>query len=192
MISQSFKRICDYTIESIEASEVLRKGGFIAQSMVIIYSTIDTLGYLESENSDKATGTTFKKWCENYILNNPKCNKYFPGSDEDLWSARCGVLHTHSPISDLVKKQKAKPVAYIQSEVSFKELHTQDTYKKLVDSGRVPLVHEGFVIVLVEGINQFIVDFDAKLKSQKSDFYVNKVNKLLSTGIFQFEPVTSS
>ena len=58
-------------------------------ALALIYSSIDVLGSLQSE-SGYATKTSFKNWVNDYLS-----RVYtFPCNDEDLYCARCGILHT--------------------------------------------------------------------------------------------------
>jgi hypothetical protein len=56
---------------------------------MLIYSSIDILGSLMNLDSF-ASAESFKTWTEDYLL----LNGSFAFSKEDLWGARCGILHT--------------------------------------------------------------------------------------------------
>ncbi len=78
-------------------------------ALVMLYAAIDIIGSLlrpESETDTK--GAYFKKWVNEYML--VQSNVRF--SAEDLWGARCGLLHTHSPSSMLSRKGAARQLQY--------------------------------------------------------------------------------
>src|ERR1700682_2492170 len=90
-------------IEICLASECLVSG------VALIFSGIDSLAALtrpvEAQNTSRSV---FIKWVETHLL---------PGSGLtctalDLYTARCGVLHTHAAESDLQRQGEAKPLVY--------------------------------------------------------------------------------
>lgn len=105
----------NYNIEKyfnsvVEAVDLLHQKMLLSQALTIIYSSIDACGLLNAPDlQEKSTGTTFKAWVEKYMLisNTLEC------SADDLWGARCAVLHTHSSISDLSKASKVREIQYI-------------------------------------------------------------------------------
>jgi len=77
--------------------------------LVLIYSTMDMMGWLIHPDGGKpAPGQDFKAWAEEYM----KPGASLGCSAEDLWGARCGILHTGSAESDHSRKGKAAPIAY--------------------------------------------------------------------------------
>jgi hypothetical protein len=81
--------------------------------LALIYSGIDTFGLLAALPAVlDASGDTFKQWCEKYIL--PRIQSIEGGavSATDLWAARCGVLHTSTPLSTLERVGKAHQIWY--------------------------------------------------------------------------------
>jgi hypothetical protein len=82
-------------------------------SLVLIYSGFDTFGLLAAPpNVLDATGDTYKQWCEKYILPRIKSVEGDPVSAVDLWGARCGVLHTSTPLSKLEREGRARQIWY--------------------------------------------------------------------------------
>jgi hypothetical protein len=82
-------------------------------ALTIIYSGIDSFGLLAAppEVLD-ASGTTFKQWCEKYILPRLQSLDGTPVTPVDLWAARCGVLHTSTPLSKLEREGTARQIFY--------------------------------------------------------------------------------
>lgn len=56
---------------------------------MLLYSSIDILGSLQSQDG-YATRDSFKEWVTNYLFR----ERSFPFSEDDLWGARCGIVHT--------------------------------------------------------------------------------------------------
>ena len=82
-------------------------------ALIIIYSGIDSFGFLHaSPGVLDASGNTFKQWCEKYILTRLRGVDGKRISSEDLWAARCGVLHTSTPLSTREREGRARQVFY--------------------------------------------------------------------------------
>jgi hypothetical protein len=75
-------------------------------SLILLYSTIDIMGYIVSE--EKASGTRFKYFIDEFM------SDALPNdiTSVDLWGARCALLHTGTPESDLSKKGNARQILY--------------------------------------------------------------------------------
>lgn len=82
-------------------------------SLVLIYSGFDTFGLLAAAPGTlDASGDSYKQWCEKYILPRIKSVEGDPVTAVDLWGARCGVLHTSTPLSKLEREGKAHQIWY--------------------------------------------------------------------------------
>jgi hypothetical protein len=80
-------------------------------ALTVVYSAIDTFGFLAAPPG--ASGNTFKPWCEKYILTRLQSVDGTPITSEDLWGARCGILHTSTPLSQKELDGKARQVFYL-------------------------------------------------------------------------------
>ena len=82
-------------------------------SLIIIYSGIDALGWLAAPAVVPfATQNTFKQWCEKYILTRLRSPDGGAITSDDLYGARCGILHTSTPLSKSEIKGIARQVFY--------------------------------------------------------------------------------
>jgi DNA processing protein len=105
------------------AISVLLEKKLICPSLIQIYSAIDILGWLISED-DISNRDSFLKWCEKYLMIDPRIQC----SAMDLYGARCGIIHSYNPSSSLSKKDKqtqiakAKQIAYAWGNVSKDDL----------------------------------------------------------------------
>jgi hypothetical protein len=81
--------------------------------VTIIYSGIDSFGLLAAPPGVLyASPNTFKQWSEKYILTRLQSVEGSPITSVDLYAARCGVLHTSTPISKLERDGSARQVFY--------------------------------------------------------------------------------
>lgn len=76
-------------------------------ALMVLYSSIDVLGALDSIDG-VATRDTFVRWADRYMVAEGE-HRY---SSLDLYSARCGLLHTWSPATRLTKAGSAREVVY--------------------------------------------------------------------------------
>lgn len=94
----------------VPAIDLLIEKEYLAPCLTLIYSTIDNLAYLTIEEArDEVNGNDFKKWCNRYIK--------FPGKEQinsdDLWGARCGVIHSLSSESRLSRQGSCNQIGYV-------------------------------------------------------------------------------
>jgi len=81
--------------------------------LTLVYSGIDTLGLLDASLDIKdATRSTFMSWCEKYVVNRFQSVEGHPVAAFDLWAARCGILHTSTPVSKHSRNGKAHEIWY--------------------------------------------------------------------------------
>lgn len=147
---------CDNTQKAIS---LLLENALQSQALIILYSSIDALGLLDSESSKlKSTSTTFRNWVDKYLLIDPKLKC----SSIDLWGARCGILHTFMKESDLSRDAKAKELFYVS------ELHPKvAAYEAAaIDIGKgqiIPLRLEELVRAFYNGVSKFKIDYELKI-----------------------------
>jgi hypothetical protein len=85
--------------------------------LVLLYSGIDVAASLEP-SSGKGVGERFEKWVDRYML---KGNS-LPCTATELYAARCAVVHTYTPDSNLSKAGKARVIAYAYGKADVKKL----------------------------------------------------------------------
>jgi hypothetical protein len=82
-------------------------------ALTVIYSGIDSFGLLAAPPDVlDANRTTYKRWCEKYILPLLRTVEGTAIAAVDLYAARCGVLHTSTPLSSLERECDAHQVFY--------------------------------------------------------------------------------
>lgn len=77
-------------------------------ALVLIYTAIDTVSWVASEDDNQPVGERFQIWVDKWML-----QKYpLPCTAEELYAARCGILHTLTPNSTLTEKKGVKKIVY--------------------------------------------------------------------------------
>src|SRR6266704_3639457 len=95
--------------ELIHAINVLLHAGLLLPSMMMWLATVDILaGLARPSDAAESNGEHFREWVERFLL---------PGSKlkctaEDLWGARCGMLHTYTPVSRRSRSGRVRKVLF--------------------------------------------------------------------------------
>lgn len=81
----------------------------LISAVTLMFSSLDALAALTRPLGQPSTnGAVFKAWITRFI----KPDSSLGCSAEDLWGARCGVLHLYSPDSDLSAQNKVRRIYY--------------------------------------------------------------------------------
>lgn len=97
-----------YTEQTRSGIDLCLGEKLVIPALTLLYSAIDVLGFLRSDQAS-ANRDTFIGWVEAYMVGflNTKGIRGI-----DLYSARCGIIHTGQAPSDLVKSGKAREIWY--------------------------------------------------------------------------------
>lgn len=156
--------------EIVLALELCKNRNLILPALIILYTAIDSVAYLYSENP--SVEKRFTNWVDKFMLKSEK----FSFTSIDLYSARCGILHTLTSTSSLVLERKAKKGIY-----SFGKTN-EDDLKKVI---KPELFKECFFVKLNDLVELFYKGFlefyesifeDTKLKENviiKCEKYYN-------------------
>ena len=127
--------------------------------LILFYSSIDIMASLNRDPAkSKVTRSDFVEWVNRYLL---------PGSELtcsaiDLYAARCGLVHSYSPDSDLSRDLKAKKIYYAHGNKKAIELQTiinKSSHKDIIS------VH---IDQLFEALKVAVERFASALKSNPS------------------------
>ncbi len=89
---------------------------------LLLYTSIDILASLTRPEKNETTNSSFfKDWVATYLL--PELG--VPCSADDLWGARCGLLHTLTAESDMSRSKGAKMLNYIGDDAKAKAMQQQ-------------------------------------------------------------------
>jgi hypothetical protein len=102
-------------------------------ALILIYTAIDTVSWIASADENQPVGKRFQTWVDKWML-----QKYpLPCTAEELYAARCGLLHTLTPYSNLSQKKGVRQIAYALGKAKQKDL--EDSIKILEYSGLVAI-----------------------------------------------------
>jgi uncharacterized protein YqiB (DUF1249 family) len=109
--------ITSFTVETIEVLLGLIKAGNYTQALIILYSAIDTMAW-----TNIPEGNVFKPifcaWVDEYM----NSDETIGCKSIDLYSARCGLVHSYSSESSLSQEGEAREIWYVSSPASKDDL----------------------------------------------------------------------
>jgi hypothetical protein len=83
-------------------------------ALIVLYTGIDIFGaLLRPETELDTAGKYFKQWASDYLL----ANSQLPCTADDLWGARCGLLHTHTADSRESRRGAARQLHYFRGRL---------------------------------------------------------------------------
>ncbi len=101
------EKLRKFITDQIDALKLLHSKRLLMPFLMVLYATIDILGYISDKNDEKEINKRFQAFVKKYM------SEKLPSVDPvDLWGARCGILHKCSPTSNLSEKGKAKEFLY--------------------------------------------------------------------------------
>jgi hypothetical protein len=97
----------------LRAIGTLWDAGLPEAVLTVTYSGIDSFGLLAAPPGVlDANRNTYKQWCEKYIVPRLRTVEGTAITAVDLYAARCGILHTSTPLSSLEREGDAHQVFY--------------------------------------------------------------------------------
>ena len=110
------------TLEMVDAAQQLLDQNKGTPGLVLAYSAIDTLAWLNIR--DRTTGTSpieFRRFADTYLL---PSGLFGTATSVDLYRARCGLLHTRTPESDKSRAGAAKLILYAYGKKTIAQLQS--------------------------------------------------------------------
>ncbi|SHJ79493.1 hypothetical protein SAMN02745165_03205 [Malonomonas rubra DSM 5091] len=135
-------------------------------ALMLIYSGIDSFSWAASMDKSNNGRTRFISWVEKYMLPEKK----LPCTAEDIYSARCAILHTMTSESNLSKAGKAQRVAYCWGAATHEELHAalQKTGEKNIIALHIEDLHQAFRLGMAKFVEESETNEELKKALQES------------------------
>jgi len=171
MDSDIFKNNVDQMLAAID---LCYKNKLFTSCLVLIFSAIDCMSALSrAQDKEYATKGDFINWSTKYIIPNlnNECNAL------ELYSARCGIIHTYTADSKLTKENKARIIYYAWGKEKVEKLRRliEDHSK---DDRYTAIQIEYLINALKKGIEQFLNDihfteFELIVLERANKFFIN-------------------
>ena len=140
--------------------------------LVLVYSLIDILASLcRPSGKNRSTREDFLEWVRTYLL--PIHNHSI--SAEDIYGARCGVLHTYGPDSALRESGACRPIFYALRE------EDESRYQRQLEESGVDALVLHFGVFLVE-VRSAIRKFKESVEQDPG--LAERVYRRAKTGLF--------
>ncbi len=140
---------------------------FIIPALILIYSAIDSISWIADEEN-QTVGIRFQKWVDFWML-----NKYpLPCSAVELYAARCGILHTLTPDSDLSKNKNVRRISYAWGAAKQEDL--EESINRVCCPRLVAIHINDLFRSFKFGLKDYINMLDAN--SSKKDSFLKKSN----------------
>jgi hypothetical protein len=141
----------------------------IMLASVLIYSAIDSVSWIASDNGQQTVSDRFQTWVNAWML-----QKYpLPCTALELYAARCGILHTFTPESDLTKTKGVRRISYAWGKAQQKDL---DESIKLTNYPGIVAVHVNDIVASFK--NGFTDYIDAlETDNVKRELFIEKADK---------------
>ena len=119
--------IAEFARSTRNATETLERSGHLLQALVVLYSAIDTLAWASKKAGD-VTQADFCRWVGDYMrpVENIGC------TPEDLYGARCALLHSGGAESCLSRQGRATPIWYVTEKTTLPKV------QKILQKTRAP------------------------------------------------------
>jgi len=120
----------------------------LVSAVTLMFSTIDALAALTRPVKQLDTNSTiFREWTIRFL----QPDRRLGCTAQDLWGARCGVLHTYSPEANVAAKQGARRIFY-----RWRAGPPVDATRQ-IPAGSLVLVAEDLHAALVDGARDYML-----------------------------------
>ena len=121
-------------------------------AVILIFAGVDAMAYLNMPaNQEDVTRTDFVDWAERYI--------HFPCEEQltglELYSARCGMLHTYSTFSRLTREGGCRVIGYTD------EMYPEVRFNPEVSENLVLVSIPALAQAFFNGVDQFLINLFA-------------------------------
>jgi hypothetical protein len=103
------QEMVDSLLEVISSAEYTASTGAKLVCLILTYSAIDTMSWLGAESDSEPVAVRYQRWVSRYML--PKVPA-LQCTAEELYAARCGILHTMTGDAALHEKKPLRRLAY--------------------------------------------------------------------------------
>jgi hypothetical protein len=151
--------------EFTTAVKLLLDSAHTLPALMMLYAAIDILGSLLRPESEPDTkGEYFKKWVNDYMI----APSHVAFTSEEVWSARCGLLHTHTASSKLSRQGKARQLHYFRAHGASLPPELRHAMKEALAQGKLFVDVDALYTVFTDGTQRFLaaVQSDAALENR--------------------------
>jgi hypothetical protein len=148
------EKLRDLFESQVKAFNILLEARLVMPLLILVYSTIDIVSYVWRGGADRDSGMRFRSFIDRYM------GKYLKKVNaNDLWGARCAVIHTGTPQSTASKGGTAREILYSWGTAKVELL------EQIIDRGGgqkkyVATSLEDLLKAMSSGIDDFLADLE--------------------------------
>ena len=140
----------------------------IMPALILLYSAIDSVSWIASDDENQSVGKRFQSWVDTWML-----QKYpLPCTAIELYAARCVILHTLTPDSDLSEKKGVRRISYAWGTALQKDL---DESIKLLEYPGVAIHVNDIFSSFQSGFADFLESLETD--EARKDLFMQKASK---------------
>jgi len=157
--------------ELLAAADLVIERGYAMPGLILLYSLVDTMAWLSlPEGVEDVKGTDFIGWVRTYGLE----QRVAPCTADELYGARCGLLHSFSPDSRRSRRGEIRPIYYVWGGAGRELL--QGEIDKRGDSGialHIADLRNGIVTAIDSFRRQLVTDakLSARVRRRSYDLF---------------------
>ena len=146
---------------------VLLDAGCLSSAAVLVYSGIDTMAWIGMPAQQTSVSRAdFIAWAGRYIRF--PCKEQLSG--EDLYGARCGMVHQYGAESEISRRGKCRLIGYMDASVP------EVRFAPAVEPDLVLVSVPGLAEAFFRGIDTFLVDvFSDKVRALIAEARIEKI-----------------
>ena len=141
--------------------------------LILLYSGIENFAQLVETDDKRKVGDVFKHWVKKWMLAKYK----LPCNEQDLWSARCGIIHQQLSESDLTRGGRANEIFYSYGGAEPRKLQI---FIDLAHRKAISIVLEDIILAFENGMINCLQQVE-KHAAWKATYEVNKRKLFVST-----------
>jgi hypothetical protein len=121
-------------------------------AIILTYCAMDAMAFLYMpEGKQKVERSDFKEWIKRYMKTDSA--QPYQYNEDDLYGARCGIVHTYGPESDLSRENKCRKIVYKPN--SLRHYYEPTKHPDLVILGI-----ELFIRDFYDAVSNFLLDIE--------------------------------
>jgi hypothetical protein len=158
----------------IAASRICLDQGHTVSALILVYAGIDAMAWLNRRRDageKDVTREDFIRWANKYVR--PKFQRSRRVTGQDLYGARCALLHSGTPHSRLLHQGKVRPLFYLSSRGEPLESFATPRFAK---RRWIHVPAEHLVNAFEHGVGSFRADI---LRSTKKDLILSRCVQFL-------------
>lgn len=155
MASASLNVVEEFVSKTLEGPiQFLLSNGFYSSALVLTFSAIDTMAYLAMPAGKlDVMRSDFIDWAEKYMIFENSSQR---PTAQDLYGARCGVLHGQGTACRRTREGKCRPIRFTSAQFQPRDTAYESPSKDAAHVATLELEVQQFVGAFLGGARRFL------------------------------------